>query len=238
MFTESTTMFRVSASQVRSDATPVKLVAVRLRVVTTIALNAFRAAAGTARLAADGRNRFDQRQKLSHVVRIGARERSGQWNARRIRKDVVLAARLAPIRGIGPGFCPPSTARTLELSTTARDQSIWSAALSFANSSSCNRFQTPASCQSRSRRQQVIPLPQPSSRGNMAQGIPLRNTNKMPVSASRLPIGGRPPLGDVLTGGKSGSAISHRSSDSNGLAMSSSLDRPAEKRHQGNYTAK
>jgi hypothetical protein len=238
MFTKPTAMLRISASHFRCNATAAKLVAVRLRVVTTIALDAFGSATGTARLADDGRNRFHQRQKLGYVVRVGARERSGQWNARRIRNDMVLAARLASIRGVWAGFCPPSTARMLELSTTARDQSIWSAALSFANSSSCNRFQTPASCQSRSRRQQVIPLPQPSSRGNIAQGMPLRSTNKMPVSASRLPIGGRPPLGDVLIGGKSGSAISHRSSDSNGLAMSSSLKRRAEKRHQGNYAAK
>jgi hypothetical protein len=238
MFAEATTVFRVSTSQVGSDATPAKLVAVRLGVVPSIALDAFGTATWAAQFAADGSDGFNQRQKLGYVVRIGARECRGQWNARRIRNDMVLAARLAAIRGVGAGFCPPSTARTLELSTTARDQSIWSAALSRASSNSCKRFQTPASCQSLSRRQQVIPLPQPNSCGNIAQGIPLRSTNKMPVNASRLPIGGRPPLGEILIGGSSGSATFHRSSDSNGLAMGSSWKRRVEKPHQGNYTAK
>ncbi len=34
--------------------------------------------------------------------------------------------------------------------------------------------QIPASCQSRNRRQQVMPEPQPSSCGGISQGIPLR----------------------------------------------------------------
>jgi len=44
--------------------------------------------------------------------------------------------------------------------------------------SSC---QIPHSCQSRSRRQQVMPEPHPISCGSISQGIPLRRTNTMPV---------------------------------------------------------
>ena len=36
----------------------------------------------------------------------------------------------------------------------------------------CRRSQTPASCQSRSRRQQVMPVPQPISWGSISQGMP------------------------------------------------------------------
>jgi len=64
---------------------------------------------------------------------------------------------------------------------------------SSASSASCSCCQTPASCQSRSRRQQVIPDPKPSSCGRNSQGIPVYSTNKMPARtlrrASRLQPG-------------------------------------------------
>jgi hypothetical protein len=82
--------------------------------------------------------------------------------------------------GLGPGLSPPK-ARTCELSIAARDQSVRSASFRFANSSSCSRCQTPASCHSRNRRQQVIPEPQTISRGRYSHGIPVRSTNKIPL---------------------------------------------------------
>jgi hypothetical protein len=224
-FTQPTAMFGVPASQVRGNAAATKFVAVRLRIVTAISLNTPGSMAWPAHLAADRRNCFHQWQKLRHVVRIGAGKRGCQWNARRIRNDMVLAPRFAPICRIRAGFCPPSTARTLELSTTARDQSIWSAVLSSASNSSCSRSQTPAACQSRNRRQQVIPHPQPSSCGSIVHGMPLRITNKIPVSASRLPTGGRPPFADAAIGGSSGSTRFHNASETNGLAITVLLDR-------------
>jgi hypothetical protein len=42
-----------------------------------------------------------------------------------------------------------------------------------------------ASCQSRGRRQQVMPEPQPSSFGSIRLGMPLRSTNRMPVRHAR-----------------------------------------------------
>jgi hypothetical protein len=97
--------------------------------------------------------------------------------------------------------------------------------LSSASRTSCSRSQTPACCQSRSRRQQVIPHPQPNSCGNIVQGMPLRKTNKIPVSTSRLPTGGRPPFDDVAVGGNKGSTRFHNPSDTSGLAMTVLLDR-------------
>jgi hypothetical protein len=82
-----------------------------------------------------------------------------------------------------------------------------------------SRGQTPAASQSRRRRQHVIPLPQPISCGNISHGIPVRSTNKMPVSAARFATRGRPPFGLGGSTGSSGSMISHRSSVSNGFAM-------------------
>ena len=60
-------------------------------------------------------------------------------------------------------FGPPFMARKCEQSITARDQSSAPAACSSASMFSCSRVQTPALFQCRSRRQQVMPEPNPSS---------------------------------------------------------------------------
>jgi hypothetical protein len=57
---------------------------------------------------------------------------------------------------------------------------------------SCSRCQTPARCQSTSRRQHVLPDPQPIWRGNICHGIPDRSTKRMPVKIARSGIGVRP----------------------------------------------
>ena len=79
----------------------------------------------------------------------------------------------------------------------------------------------PAACQSRSRRQHVMPDPQPISWGSISQGMPERSTNRMPVSAARFGTGGRPPLGLGRSGGRSGSTMAHNSSETSGLLMPS-----------------
>jgi hypothetical protein len=68
-----------------------------------------------------------QRQQLRTVVRIGAGQSSNERNAPRICEDMVLRALLAPMGRVRAGFLAPPTARTLALSTAARDQSSWSA---------------------------------------------------------------------------------------------------------------
>ena len=69
---------------------------------------------------------------------------------------------------------------TEQLSTISRDQSMSPSRESQFRSAKCIRSQTPSACQSRSRRQHVMPEPQPSSRGNICHGMPLRSTNRMP----------------------------------------------------------
>ena len=172
--------------------------------------------------ALNGRNSIDQRDGWPRIVDVRARVLDRQRNALAIADDMPLRAVLAAVRGIGTSLCPPKTARTEQLSTTALDQSIASAT---PNSSSKTRHtfsQTPAKCQSRRRRQQVIPQPQPISSGKYSQGHPLRNTNKMPVRACRSGTRGRPPLGLGGSGGSKGLRRSHNSSVSSGLAISSS----------------
>jgi hypothetical protein len=62
---------------------------------------------------------------------------------------MALAAELSSIGGIRTGVLPPKTARIEQLSTTARDQSIWLKRQSQSNSAKWINCQVPDSCQSR-----------------------------------------------------------------------------------------
>jgi hypothetical protein len=220
-------MWSFSASQQGADASPHQFVSMRLRVVRSIALHEVGAEARSARFPGDGWYFIDERDQLRDIVAIRAGDFARERNALRIGDQVMLASRLAAIRGIGAGFCPPPTARTLELSMSTRDQSMASAPFRPSSRSRCNLSQTPATCQSRSRRQQVIPQPHPISCGKSSQGIPVLSTKMIPVRASRLPTGGRPPFGDSTSGGRIGSTTSHNSFETSGLAMTKSSLKPS-----------
>jgi hypothetical protein len=133
---------------------------------------------------------------------------------------MALGSQLAAIRRILAGLFAPPGAGTLALSSDARSQSIRSASCKRCRQTWWRRFQTPAFCQSRKRRQHVMPLPQPSSWGNISHGITLFKTKTMPVSAARFAmLLGRPPLGLGGSGGKSGAMIVHNASLINGVLM-------------------
>src|SRR5262245_6390963 len=70
---------------------------------------------------------------------------------------------------------------------------------------------TPASAHAFSRRQQVAPLPHPSSAGRRFQAIPDRRTKTIPVRAWRSGTGG-PPVGDGGRFGINGSTTDQSSS--------------------------
>jgi hypothetical protein len=156
---------------------------------------------------------------LAHIVHVGWRGRGGQGKTLGVGQHMVFDALLPAIRGVGAGVRPPKTARAEPLSTSARDQSITPAPFRCPSRTCCTAFHTPARCQSRSRRQQVIPEPQPSSCGKSTHAIPVRKTNKMPVSALRFATGGRPPRGYVRGGGSNGSINAHKPSGRIGRAM-------------------
>ena len=106
-----------------------------------------------------------ERQQLGDIVAIGAGQDHRKRDALRFRDEMVLEPGRARSVGWVPFFLTTPAHRMEEESTMTRDQSIRSAARNCANSSSCSRFQTPASCQARSRRQQLIPEPHPISWG-------------------------------------------------------------------------
>ncbi len=144
-----------------------------------------------------------------------------------VHDQVELGAALAAIGRVGAGVFAPLLARTLTLSTLARDQSTAASSPSQSSNLVCKRSQTPAACQSRRRRQQVVPLPQSSSFGTSRQGQPVRRTKTMPPRMARSGTCGLPPLGLGGSLGNSGSMASQRSSGTRGeFFMEEEMPRP------------
>jgi hypothetical protein len=110
--------------------------------------------------------------------------------------------------GFGPVLCLPLFAGTLAESGETLSQSIRSASPRRFRSTLCSSSHMPASCQSRKRRQQVEPDPQPISLGSMFQGMPLFKSKMMPARTERSSMRGRPPCGLGASSGNSGSMIS------------------------------
>ncbi len=106
----------------------------------------------------------------------------------------------------------PVLAGTGAPSSLTRLQSIRAIASSRSSRTRCMPVQTPAFCQSRRRRQQLMPEPQPISAGSISQGRPELRTDRMPVNAARSPMGGRPPFGRGRGGGTSEAISFQRSS--------------------------
>ncbi len=170
----------------------------------------------------DARNRIHQGHRDLRIMNVGPRVLHSQRGSLSVHDQMPLRTVFAPIRGIRARFCPPKSVRTEQLSKAEVDQSMASAC---PNSSkrACQIFcQTPAACQSRRRRQQVMPLPQPISRGRYSQGVPVLSTNRMPVRQARSDIRGRPPFGLGGSGGMCRLMRSHSSSVSSGLATARS----------------
>ena len=220
---QSTSMFRIAARNQRAHLTLEQLVAMRVGIVCPVRDDEIRPAARTPALAAYGWYGVDKGYQLGDVVLVGAGDGDGQRNTISVRDYVVLGAGFAPIGGVRACLAPPKTARTLDESTMARSQSIWSALCSLANSASWTRCHTPSACHKANRRQHVIPHPQPSSLGSNSHCMPVRSTKRIPIKAMRLGTGGRPRVFGGLTGGRSGSIIVHSSSGKIVRAICSSM---------------
>jgi hypothetical protein len=167
----------------------------------------------------DCRNGVDEGKQLGRVMGIGGRKPDGERDAVLVDDKVVFGARLAAVRRVRPRLLAPLLARTLRLSTLALGQATAASSPSQFKSRTCNFSQTPASCQSRSRRQQVVPLPQPSSWGSSRQGHPVRSTKTMPARAARSGTRGRPPFGFGGSFGRRNSMASQRASGTRDKAL-------------------
>ena len=184
--------------------------------------------------ALDGWAGLDGIEEHRPLVDVGGRREAHQRDAPTVADQMIFRSWLAAIGRVRPhglGGRPPfftPLAGIVELSMLARLQSIRSASPKRSSSVRCNSCQTPAACQSRSRRQQVIPLPQPISCGRYSHWIPVFNTNTMPVRQARSGTRGRPAFFFGRGGGINGATTSHNSSLTSGLAMQQT---PHTRRH-------
>jgi len=109
---------------------------------------------------------------------------------------------------------PPLRAWTCDPSTEQSSRSSRPARRSSASRAVCRRGQTPASVQSRSRRQAVTPEQPTVSAGTSRHATPVRSTYMTPASATRSGTRSRPGWRRRRSGvgGSSGATRSHRSS--------------------------
>jgi hypothetical protein len=179
-------------------------------------------------------NAIDHRLECGHIGHVrGGEHRGCERNAPSVDDHMMLRAQFPAIRGVGASCCAPLFAGACAESTEARDQSIAPACCSRSSRRWCTRCQTPASCQSRKRFQQVMPL-QPSSCGRSSQGMPVRRTNTMPANATRSGVLGRPLRERRGSLGSSGSISAHSSSSMSRRATPSPGEKcaPAQRTRQ------
>ena len=188
-------------------------------VVGFVGVQLGRSASGPASLAAEGRDGIQQLVEGLAVVDVGSGQQEGERDALSVGDEVALGSRPAAVGRVRAGCFTPLLAAIDELSRQARLQSSRSAWCRRRSNSRCNRSHTPAACQSRSRRQHVTPEPHAISCGSISHGIPVRSTNRMPVSAARSSTRGRPPLGLAGSTGSREAINDHRASDTRGAGM-------------------
>lgn len=212
-------VFGAASGELGPDPLGSHKITVFVVVVGPVGIQRLGAAARSTALSPHWWDRLDQREELGDVMSLPTGEGGCQRHAATISDHVVFRPSPGAIYRAGTGFGPPFNARTCEPSTAARDQSIIPAECNSANNLSCNRCHTPASVQSRRRRQQVIPEPYPSSWGRNSHGMPVYSTNKIPHNALRSSNRLRPGFRKRrCTTGNNGSIRSHSpSSTSHGL---------------------
>ena len=151
-------------------------------------------------------------------MRVGRAEQERERDAVSVHEDVALGAQLAAVGRVRADALAPLFAGKDALSSEQRPKSTAFARPSRPSSAWWSRSKTPACCQSRRRRQQVMPEPQPIPLGSLAQGMPVRSTKTMPSSALRSSSGGRPPFGRGGRAGSSGAISAQSASETRGLS--------------------
>ena len=188
-------------------------------VVALVGVQLLGPVAWTTSMSSDGRDGIESYLQHLGVMHVGGRKYGGQGQPATLYHKVVLRARAAASDRTRAGFLAPFGAGTEHESKQARLQSSRAASAKRCKSTWCRAAHTPASCQSRSRRQHVMPEPQPISGGNNSQGVPVRSTKTRPVSTARSEMRSLPPRGRGGTGGSNHSTSFHNASLTSGLAM-------------------
>ncbi len=198
----------------RFDALGPYEAAVIVEVLAPVRIQAPGLAAGTSPLAANRRDGVQQGQELGDVVPVPAGQHDGERGSVAVDDQVVLGAGAGAVDGRGANVIPPLRARTCDPSTEQPSRSNESARRSSASMAACRRDQTPASVQSRRRRQAVTPEQPTVSAGTSPHATPVRSTYRTPESATRSGTRSRPGCRRRRSGagGSSGATCSHSSS--------------------------
>ncbi len=196
------------------DAAFPQQVAVLVEVVTPVGVQTPRLAARVSPSSSNRRDRVEQGQELGDVVSVAAGERDGDRVSVPVDDQMGLEPGRARSTGEGPTWSPPLRVRTCDPSTEQSSRSSRSARRSSVSRAACRRGQTPASVQSRSRRQAVTPEQPTVSAGTSRHATPVRSTNRTPASAVRSGTRNRPGWRWRRSGagGSNGATRSHRSS--------------------------
>jgi hypothetical protein len=165
-----------SASDLRCDATSPEDAPVLVVVVAAVGEQPARPVPRPPAKSSDAGDGVQQRRQLSDIVPVSAGQGDSDGCAVPVDNQVVLAARPGTVDRRRSGVSPPFRARTCEPSIAQSSMSSNPALRSSARSTSCRRGQTPASVQSRSRRQAVTPLQPVRSAGTSLQLTFLRST--------------------------------------------------------------
>ena len=201
--------FDAPTSNAALDATLPEMLAAACKVIAFVGMQLVGPAARSAALAGNAGHGIYEFLEHHRVMSIGARDAEHQWDALPVRDEMAFAAELAPVGRVEARVRAPRGLDTLAPSKLTRLKSSRPAPHNSASNSKCSWCHTPAACHSRSLRQQVMPLPKPSSWGRYSQGVPVRSTNRMPLSANSSLSRGRPPRGDFATSGNSGCIRDH-----------------------------
>lgn len=222
--TQPTSIPDSTFSEQGKDSPFTQLLPMRLTVIGTVAQSDIRSLKWSANFPSNWWNAVYQRYQLRNIMSICTSKLYRKRDAIGIGYQMVFRAFFAAIRGIRACFCPPKMALTEVESTIEREKSMISSCLKLFNRVLWISSHTPACCQSRSLRQQVIPEPHPSSCGKSSQPIPVLSTNRMPFKAALSGRRFRPGYRNLLSFfGIIGSMIFHNLSSSICLAMSSIL---------------
>lgn len=130
-------------------------------VIALVSMQFPRTLARPARQASKRRDCVNAGFEQHGVMPVGPADQHHQRNAPGVYDDMSLGAQFAPVGWVGACLLAPRGLGTVEPSMLARSQSIWSCSRRRISIAWCNCSHTPTLCQSRNRRQQVMPLLKP-----------------------------------------------------------------------------
>ncbi len=195
MPSQSFTRFAASTCDARRDVALPQAVTVSPGVIRFVSMAAYVDGGVVDHVADESGNGINQLFQQCGLMPVGCSMTNGQWGPR----PSTIRRRFEPVLprsvGFGPVFWPPLV--RIHSLRPAKPASNRSGRLHRGDRArrGGSLSQTPATCQSRSRRQQVMPLPQPIFCGKSSHGMPLFNTNRMPANVARSGTRGRPPFG-------------------------------------------